>query len=212
MSEVTFDLSSSEAGAHMPRAYTSSNSISFASAGHVIRENFKFLAGIPWGHLDTSNKAVLLRNFNRGIDVVTIYEVVDTAKLRAQWMSVASATSLRAHLMRAQELEKKGRVADAMDIVFKEVDAALRRGRIGFGECDELLENLDIATLSLRMLMGLLSITLAASRGLPSRRRFFNAAYRELKSQGKDPNRLIGGLRGGRAADGKNLFAGSNAR
>jgi hypothetical protein len=127
------------------------------------------------------------------------------------WRSVHASEDLRSRIMRAREIEANGQVAQALDIVFREVDRRLREGE--FGECEEFLNAADIASLSTRMIMGLLSITFAASRELPARRRFFIAARKQLRLRGKDPERLIGGLRGGRAANGDaNPLASKNAR
>lgn len=119
-----------------------------------------------------------------------------------------SAPSLRTQINTAQELEKAGLLSKAIDIIYREVDGRLRAGK--FAECDALLSTLDPAALSIHIIFGLLSITLAASPKLKNRAKFFEAARREIESRGKDPVRLLDGLRGGRAAHEKGVPAGEN--
>jgi hypothetical protein len=174
----------------------------------LFRYDFPTLQYSVYGSRDTVPEYIeawgrpffLLRNFDSDIG----------QSLLGMWYSPTYVKSLSAHIAHARQLEAKGQVAKGMDIVFREIDTRLREGN--FGECDELLNSIDISKLTPRMIMGLLSITLAASQELKYRRHFFSAARRELKLRGKDPNRLIGGLRGRRAANGTNLFAGGKAR
>jgi hypothetical protein len=106
---------------------------------------------------------------------------------------------LQRRFSEALRLESFGRNADALDVVFQEIDRRFREG--DFESCDKLLDSVDPSSLSLRMIVGLLSITMAGSRSVLSRQKFYDAAWNHLCAKGEDAEELLGGLRGWRAED-----------
>ena len=80
----------------------------------------------------------------------------------------------------------------ALDAIFDAVDSALLAGR--FRECDRALASVNVAEWPTDLLIGLLSITLAASHKLPARAAFFERAQRALSQRGEDTLGLLDGL------------------
>lgn len=93
---------------------------------------------------------------------------------------------------RAAQLENAGEPARALDLIYDEVDDALLRG--DFAAVDAIFPPLLPDTLSVRIILGLLSITAVAAEHLPSRRAFYMAAYDSLESRGRDAERYVGRL------------------
>jgi len=209
---MLFDSGNSTNVWRQERFYAPATSIPQIRADHnafgIFQYDFPTFQYSVYGSSDTV--PVYIEFWGRPFFLLRNFDLDTNQSLLGVWYSPNYVKSLSAHIAHAQRLESKGLVAQGIDIVFKEVDARLRAGN--FDECDALLKTLDVSQLSTRMIMGLLSITFAASSELRFRRHFFSAARRELKSRGKDPNRLIGGLRGRRAANGTNLLAGGTAR
>jgi len=97
-------------------------------------------------------------------------------------------------LTKARTLETDGRNAAAIDVIFREIDSRLRRS--DFEACDDLLEATDPVELTPRMIVAILSITLAAAPNLRSRSKFFREAWDALPHKGKDSATVLSGLRG----------------
>jgi hypothetical protein len=104
------------------------------------------------------------------------------------------SSSLGNKLEEAKRLERSGRGASALDAICNEIDDRFLAG--DFESCDAFLRTLNAKQLSPLLIVGILSVTLAASKKLKNRRRFYDAAYEQLPSKGKDPAELIGGLSG----------------
>jgi hypothetical protein len=96
-------------------------------------------------------------------------------------------------LDKAIEEDKAGRQSSAVDIIFDRVDRLLNSGN--FAEVDSILAVIPIEGLTLTFLMALLSITLPASSHLSSRAKFFGKVWQRCIDQGRDAQKLLGGLR-----------------
>lgn len=79
-----------------------------------------------------------------------------------------------------------------LDAIFDAVDTALLAGR--FRECNRALASVNVDEWPTDLLVGLLSITLAASDKLSARAAFFERARRALKERGEDTADLLVGL------------------
>jgi hypothetical protein len=134
--------------------------------------------------------------------IKTIKVVVDGSGMARHGLD---SSDLQDRILFAQKLEEAGKVSTAIDIIYREIDTRLRSGKIL--ECNKVLRALKPESLSVHVIIGLLSITLAASKKLKSRPSFFAAARREIQRRGMDPKSLIDGLRGWRAANEKGVLA-----
>lgn len=133
--------------------------------------------------------------------VKTVFSVVDGACMTSQEMGSAN---LLERVYFAKKLEEEGNALAAIDIIYREIDGRLRNGK--FLECDRALKVLRPKALSDHVIIGILSITLAASKRLKARPRFFLAARQEIQVRGMDPTSLIDGLRGWKAANEKGVL------
>lgn len=93
---------------------------------------------------------------------------------------------------KAIELDKTGRTQAALDTVYNIFDDYLLDGK--FADVDTFLEKTQPLTLSANLIIGLLSITLPASRHLPARQSFFTQSWVVLEERGRDAKRLLSGL------------------
>jgi len=80
----------------------------------------------------------------------------------------------------------------ALDALFDAVDTALLAGR--FRECDRALASVHVSEWPTDLLIGLLSITLAASHKLPARAAIVERTRRVLTERGDDTVGLLNGL------------------
>ena len=131
-------------------------------------------------------------------------------KRLTRYVDVAGMTVLALHskdlidrISLAMKLEESGSIASAIDIIYREIDSRLRKGK--FPECDRALRSLSPNCLSNHVIIAILSITLAASKKLASRPQFFAMARKEFKARGLDSGSLIDGLRGWKAANEESL-------
>jgi hypothetical protein len=114
--------------------------------------------------------------------------------------SEAGSAALYDKFRYALELESSGCTYAALYAIFKEIDQRFRAG--DFESSDKLLATTDPSTLSLRMIVGLLSVTVAApKKELPSRQEFFDAAWKHLLAINENAHELLDGLRGREAED-----------
>ena len=95
----------------------------------------------------------------------------------------------------AQQLTAALRAHDTeagLDAIFDAVDTALLASR--FRECDRALASVKVSEWPTDLLIGLLSITLAASHRLPARPAVFERTRRVLIERGDDAAALLDGL------------------
>ncbi len=90
------------------------------------------------------------------------------------------------------KLEKQGRAGAALDILYDRMDRALSDGE--FDECDRLLHDLRPSDLSLTLILGILTITLAASSRLQSRAGLLASVRASLTAERPDADQLLAGL------------------
>jgi hypothetical protein len=106
-------------------------------------------------------------------------------------------------LIEAQRLDREGQTDAAMDLVFDRIDEMLTANQ--FRDVNSILDAVTTGDWSLTMLMGFLSITLSAADRLPSRPAFFDRVWKTCTSMGKNPEKLLGGLRERRDLNGTSL-------
>jgi hypothetical protein len=104
-----------------------------------------------------------------------------------------SISAVPVWLADALDADGHGESSVALDIIFREADQLLRDGN--FPEVDRILRQAPVDGASLSVLTGLLSITLAASQHLPARCSFFEEVWRACVAKGRNPEKLLGGLR-----------------
>ncbi len=107
----------------------------------------------------------------------------------ATWLVGRRSPSLVQRFAAALKLHD---IEDALDVIFDAVDSALLAGR--FRECNRALASVRIDEWSTDLLIGLLSITLAASHKLPARAALFESTRRVVKGRGDDTPGLLDGL------------------
>jgi len=96
-------------------------------------------------------------------------------------------------LLDALEADEADHKAAAIDLLYDNFDRLLADGH--FDEADALLKIIPTDGPSLAFLMAVLSITLPATRHLPSRPAFFERVSQACIDQGRNPQSLLGGLR-----------------
>jgi hypothetical protein len=99
---------------------------------------------------------------------------------------------MKEKLKQVAQLEKDGKVDDAIDIVFGWIDDLLLDGQ--FIEVDEILKSVDTVGVSTDTLLTLLTVTLAASHKLVHRRDFFRKVRRVLNDRKHNERGLLDGL------------------
>ena len=87
---------------------------------------------------------------------------------------------------------KHKNVDATLDIIFDHIDGSLTQG--AFEGVDQILAEADIKKCSVDVLVGLLTITLAARKRLKSRADFFLRVEREIRSRGEWEEGLLAGL------------------
>ena len=95
-------------------------------------------------------------------------------------------------LERATRLEKSGNVDDALDLLYAQIDGRLKAKQLD--EIDALLQTINVASLSLDLLLGVLTASLPARYQLQSRKDFFNDVEAVLKERGQWEENLLSGL------------------
>lgn len=97
-------------------------------------------------------------------------------------------------LVRAVRLDKHGHTDAALDLIYDAADDMMARG--DFGRLDELLRDADVDQMSVDVLIGLLTATLAGKSRLPSRKNLFDRIVNRLESRGEMEEGLLVGLEG----------------
>lgn len=96
-------------------------------------------------------------------------------------------------LERVYVLVSQAELEDAIDLLFEQVDDLLLAGR--FNDCDKILQKVDIDRLETNLMIGLLSVTLAAAKELPNRALVMSAIRESLtRSDPARVERLLNGL------------------
>lgn len=91
-----------------------------------------------------------------------------------------------------RELEKRGHIDAALDVLYDRVDGLLRGKQ--FVAVDDLLQHLRVNALSVDVLIGLLTSTLPARSKLPSRAKFYSEAEASIRQRGEWEEGLLTGL------------------
>ena len=95
---------------------------------------------------------------------------------------------------RASRLEERGHTDAALDLIYDNIDGLLKGAR--FGEVDLILQRIDVASLSVNILLGILTATLPACRKLPARPKLVEMAESVLRLRGEWEDNLLLGLEG----------------
>ena len=90
------------------------------------------------------------------------------------------------------QLEKHGHIDSALDVLYDRVDDLLKAQQ--FTVLDDLLRQVDVDSISVDVLLGLLTATLPARSKLPARPKFFADVETSIKTRGAWENGLLAGL------------------
>lgn len=100
--------------------------------------------------------------------------------------------ALQSSLADARSLEHVGRTQDAVNLIHRVLDAALRDGQ--FQAIDQMLERMDADLEGVDMLLSVLTATLPARDTLAHRAALFHAVERTLRSRALLEPGLLDGL------------------
>lgn len=92
----------------------------------------------------------------------------------------------------SQRLDKQDRTDEALDVVFDAIDDACLEGQ--FDLVDRALKQFKIEECSIGLLIGILTVTAAASSKLANRRKFRDRVETTIRNRGKFDERLLRGL------------------
>jgi hypothetical protein len=95
-------------------------------------------------------------------------------------------------LQPVRELEKRGHIDAALDVLYDRVDSLLRGKQ--FAAVDDLLQQVRVNALSVDVLIGLLTSTLPARSKLPSRAKFYSESEASIRQRGEWEEGLLTGL------------------
>jgi hypothetical protein len=93
---------------------------------------------------------------------------------------------------RASRLSRIGQIDAALDLLYDNIDALMTNG--DFEQIDSVLRGVELESLSIDILLGLLTSTLPARTKLGSRKEFFVAVEKEIKRRGEWEKGLLTGL------------------
>ncbi len=99
-----------------------------------------------------------------------------------------------AFFVSVRQLEKRGNIDAALDILYDKIDGMLKAGK--FDDVDDVLRSVDPRSLSLDLLLGVLTATLPARSKLPFRKEFFKNVVEVLKERCQWEEGLLTGLDG----------------
>src|SRR5689334_1544511 len=102
--------------------------------------------------------------------------------------------AIESFVSRAQRLDRQGHCDEAWDLIYDSFDEALQQGR--FQELDQVLAHIGSKDLSMDILLGILTATLAVRTKLPSRAALYQKIQDMLGHQGKYEPGLLAGLAG----------------
>jgi hypothetical protein len=119
----------------------------------------------------------------------TEYTIRHISKIRVQRRPKAEPESF---VRRARRLDAQQQTDAALDLIYDSVDELLRSNR--FSELDAIIARVAADDCSTDVLLGLLTATLPARSKLPSRKHFFRAVNRSLKTRPEYEDGLLAGL------------------
>jgi len=93
---------------------------------------------------------------------------------------------------RAMHLEKEGRISQALDVIYSNMDSLFMKGK--FEDCDALLSEATKHRLPVHIILALLTTTLPAAHLLPSRTSFYQESAKKLAESGEMEPGLLDGL------------------
>ena len=117
---------------------------------------------------------------------------LDKQVLREKRLSPNQAPALESLLQPIKQLEKRGHMDAALDVLYDRVDSLLRTKK--FAVINEAMADANVDLLSTDVLIGLLTASLPAKSKLPARRSFFANAESSIKSRGEWEAGLLAGL------------------
>jgi hypothetical protein len=115
---------------------------------------------------------------------------IQAVRVRLDRHSVAK--SEEKFMERVMRLEEKGNIDTALDLLYDKIDAKLKAGQLG--EIDMFLQKLNVAILSLDLLLGILTASLPARYKLPPRGVFYKKVEEVLKQRNEWEENLLSGL------------------
>lgn len=126
-------------------------------------------------------------------------EVVQTSRIETDLFIQAVRARLNQNqknedkfLERVLRLEKMGNIDSALDLLYDQIDARLKAGK--FEDTDKFLQKLNVAKLSIDLLLGVLTASLPARYKLPSRGVFYKKVEAVLKQRNEWEENLLLGL------------------
>ena len=106
--------------------------------------------------------------------------------------SLIQTSVLDSLLQQVKQLERRGRIDAALDVLYDRVDGLLRSNK--FEALDDALGCVNTVQLTTDVIIGLLTASLPAKSKLPSRARFFATAEKTIKSRNEWEVGLLDGL------------------
>src|SRR5881394_2173484 len=101
-------------------------------------------------------------------------------------------TPLDEFLQPVMQLERRGHIDAALDVLYDRMDALLKTKQ--FAAIDTLLHQANVDSLSIDVLLGLLTASLPARSQLPARSKFYAQAVTSIKRRGEWEDGLLDGL------------------
>lgn len=117
--------------------------------------------------------------------------------------STPAAAPMPEWLTQAVILDSSGETPRAMDALYDGFDRLLAAGE--FDHVNGLLNQLPLERISLSLMVGALSMTLPVASRSPARRAVFARAWSECELQGKNPKKILDGLREWSRTNGEGL-------
>ena len=101
-------------------------------------------------------------------------------------------TALDEFLQPVMQLERRGHIDAALDVLYDRMDALLKAKQ--FAAMDALLQQANVDSLSIDVILGLLTASLPARSRLPARSKFYAEAETSIKRRGEWADGLLAGL------------------
>ena len=95
-------------------------------------------------------------------------------------------------LQPVMQLERRGHIDAALDVLYDRMDALLKAKQ--FAAMDALLQQANVDSLSIDVLLGLLTASLPARSQLPARSKLYSEAETSIKRRGEWEDGLLDGL------------------
>jgi hypothetical protein len=144
-----------------------------ASTGEFLNASCNRTAFPLWGakpRVQTLVAKTLLDLYKSPLEVIQTNRIdtevyIQAVRVRLGRHSVAKSEDK--FMERVMRLEEKGNIDSALDLLYDQIDARLKAGK--FEDTDKLLQKLNVAKLSIDLLLGVLTASLPARYKLPSR-------------------------------------------